>query len=394
MTAIAAVEAFPIRLPRALDVATGTAGSPTALGGPAGSYRWSETVHALYSEYIETTIVRVTLENGSQGWGEAQAPLAPRVAATIVGDLLAPAIVGAAFEASRAGIAALWQCMYQTMRVRGQTGGFMLDAISGVDLALWDLAGKQHNRPVCSLIGAARSNVAAYLSGLPAGDVAGRAAIGRQKRQEGFRVVKIFHDADEESTLALVDALRAEGVSVALDALWRLSLPESRPFLRAIERRELRWLECPFPPDEIAPHREMAQAFRIALALGESYRTRYELAPFLELDTLAVVQPDLGRSGITETLRVADAVRGRRLEVIPHVSIALGPQLAAAIHTAAALPGCTLCEYNPAVFDVCNRYLVEPLRFAAGEYRVPDSPGLGIEIRWDDLMRDNLENRR
>jgi galactonate dehydratase len=255
-----------------------------------------------------------------------------------------------------------------------------------VDLALWDLAGKLSDCTVSRLAGIPHERVESYLSGLPAGDLATRVAAARHARDAGFRVVKIFHDASEEATLALVDALQAEGLEVAVDALWRLSLPAAEGFLRALEQRSLRWLECPFPPDEIAPHREMARAFRIPLALGESYRTRHELAPFLELDTLAVLQPDLGRSGITETLRIAGEARGRGIQMVPHVSIALGPQLAAAIHVSGAL-----CEYNPTVFSVANRYLVEPLQITGNAYRVPAAPGLGVEIRREHLEKDRLQ---
>jgi galactonate dehydratase len=334
-------------------------------------------VNALYSEFIETTLVRVTLDNGMYGWGEAQAPLAPRVSAVIVSDLLAPAIEGAEFDGGRARIEELWARMYQTMRVRGQTGGFMLDAISGVDLALWDLAGKLRGAPVAALLGAERRSVEAYLSGLPGGDT----ARAQRYRDEGFGVVKLFHDAGEERTLALTDQLLGAGWAVAVDALWRLKLPHAEEFLRQLERRSLRWLECPFPPDEVAPHRELNRSFRIPLALGESYRTMHELAPFLELENLSVLQPDLGRAGITGTLRMAQAGR----EIVPHVSIALGPQLAAAIHVSAALPNCRLCEYNPTVFETANRYVTEPLELCGPAYRVPDAPGLGIELRLEDL---------
>jgi galactonate dehydratase len=146
---------------------------------------------------------------------------------------------------------------------------------------------------VAALLGATDTRVPAYLSGLPGGD----ASAVRQRRGEGFRVFKIFHDGHEDRALRLIDTLQADGCEVAFDALWRLSLPDANQFLRELEACGLRWLECPFPPDEIAPHQELARTFRIPLALGESYRTLRELAPFLELGNLALLQPDLGRCG-------------------------------------------------------------------------------------------------
>ena len=151
------VEAIPVSAPRDREAARGTAGSPTELGARAGAYQWSKTVATVYSDRLETTLVKIVLDNGLVGWGECQAPVLPRVSAVIIEDLLAGVLTGEAFDGTRGRIEELWARMYQTMRVRGQTGGFMLDAISGLDLALWDLAGKLTGLPVCRLIAGDRA---------------------------------------------------------------------------------------------------------------------------------------------------------------------------------------------------------------------------------------------
>src|SRR5690242_17866545 len=109
------MEAFAVRAPRDLSGATGLAGSPTKLQGSA-DYRWSEAYPALYSIHFETALVRVTLDNGLVGWGEAQAPLAPQVACTIVETLLGPVLVGESFSGAD-DLETLWNRMYSTMRV-------------------------------------------------------------------------------------------------------------------------------------------------------------------------------------------------------------------------------------------------------------------------------------
>ena len=91
---------------------------------------------------------------------------------------------------------------------------------------------------------------------------------------------------------------------------------------------------------------------------------------------MKIVQPDLGRSGIAEGLRIA----AMSPEIDPQVSIALGPQIAAAIHFAAALENCSLCEFNPRVLEVANQFQVVPLRLECAAYVVPQEPGLGIEM--------------
>src|SRR5437588_1163928 len=128
---ISAIEAFPVRLPREREKAVRTAGSPTALMG-SGDYRWSAVFPTLYAVNFETALIKITLDNGLPGWGEAQAPLAPEVACTIIDLLLKPILLEANFDGSVREIEGLWDQMYSTMRVRGHTGGFMLDAISGV----------------------------------------------------------------------------------------------------------------------------------------------------------------------------------------------------------------------------------------------------------------------
>ncbi len=381
---ITRVEAFPISLARDLGAATGTAGSPSRLLPGEGKYKWSSTVAAVYSERIETTLVRLTTDAGLIGWGEAQAPVAPRVSAVIVEDILAGVLIGQDLEATRAGIETLWDLMFRTMRVRGQTGGFMMDAISGVDIALWDLAGQIQGQPVAALIAGehARARIPAYLSGLSGATLADRCAYARRHFDLGFRHNKLFFEGSEGDLLATLDALREElgpDAQLAVDALWRLTWPESKPFIAELAKRNLLWLEAPFQPDEVEPHRELAKHFpSLPLALGESYRTRREMNWFLDTRLVRYVQPDLGRSGITESLRIAEM----GTPIAPHVSIAFGPQIAAAIHLAAALSPqqAPLCEYNPQVFATSNRFLADPLRMEGREYRVPQAPGLGISL--------------
>lgn len=371
------LEAWPIRLPRDIAAATGTAGSPTKLAG-SGDYRWSTVFPCLYSTHFETALIRVTLDNGLYGWGEAQAPLAPEVACEIARLLLTPAIQGAEFDGSRGRIEWLWDRMYSAMRVRGQTGGFMLDAISGVDLALWDLAGKIAQKPVYALLGGDRTALPAYVSGLPA---TGRNEAAAHYRDQGFGKFKLFFDTPEEAEfLAGMDAM-PDGCQIAVDALWRFDLAGAQQFGAALDARQALWLEAPLPPEDPAAHGQLAASIRTPVALGESYRTRFEIAPFARERAVKVFQPDLGRCGITEGLRMAQAAGA---PVVPHVSIAMGPQFAAALHFASALPECTLIEYNPQVLAVANRFLRNPIVVEGDRYRVPPEPGLGIE--WNEEL--------
>lgn len=378
------VDAIPVRIPRDLNAATGTAGTPTTLKPSRYDYKWSETYEVLYPVHFEATLVRLTCSDGRVGWGEAQAPLAPEVSSAIVERLLRPAVEGETFSGKPEEIEWLWDRMYNTMRVRGQTGGFMIDAISGVDIALWDLAGKMNQAPVAQLLGdsAPPSRLPAYVSGLAGETNAERIENARGYREMGFSKFKLFFDRTKEDLFGLVDGLRAglgEDTEIAIDALWRLR-DDAVEFGRECDKRRALWLECPLPPEDPAAHGELARSLKTPLALGESYRTRYEIAPLLRENCFRFLQPDLGRVGLTEGRRLARLAAERDIPVVPHVSIAMGPQIAAALHFAAAMPNCNLVEYNPKVFSVANQYLEQPLGIEGASYLVPEGAGLGANV--------------
>jgi galactonate dehydratase len=378
--------AFPVRLPRDFAHAQGTAGSPTALAGE-GNYRWSTAYPVLYSTQFETALIRVELEDGTVGWGEAQAPLAPEVACAIVEHLLRPAVEGVEFDGAAAGIAALWDRMYATMRVRGHNGGFMIDAMSGVDIALWDAAGKMAGKPVCELLHEApKRTIPAYLSGTSGATAAARAAFAARYADEGLALVKLYYETEWSDVLAIADAL-PRGMRFAVDALWHLPPERAMEMAGELDGRNARWLECPLYPEDVDGHAALAAAMRTPLAIGESYRTLRELRPFLGFTK--VVQPDLGRCGISGSMQIAAAVEG---EVVPHLSIAMGPQIAAALHFAAAAENCHICEFNPNVLETANAFLAEPLVREGGHYQTPALPGLGIV--WNERLNAAIGRRQ
>jgi len=199
-----------------------------------------------------------------------------------------------------------------------------------------------------------------------------RAAFAARYADEGLSLVKLYYETEWADLLAIADALPA-GMRFAVDALWHLPPREAIAMGRTLDARNARWLECPLYPEDIEGHVDLAAAVTTPIAIGESYRTLHELRPFMGI--AKVLQPDLGRCGITGSRRIAAAFAG---EVVPHLSIAMGPQIAAALHFAAATENCDLCEFNPNVLDTANRFLAEPLVLAGGQYKISALPGLGI----------------
>ncbi len=283
----------------------------------------------------------------------------------------------------------LWSRMYSAMRVRGHTGSFMLDAIAGIDTALWDIRGKALGVKICDLLGGPfTKDLPAYISGLVGADDGEKTAQAAAYRQQGFDSFKVFMDGKPEEMLRLLDELRERlgpGARLMVDALWRLKVAEAVRLGKELDARRAAWLEAPLTPEDIAGHARVAASIETAVAIGESYRTRWEMRPFFETGALGIFQPDIGRSGITEGMKLAALAELYHVPLAFHVSIGLGVQIAAALHVAASVPNLRYVEYNPKVYEVADQFLKAGLPVGAGTLGIPEGSGLGVEIDEDKL---------
>jgi D-galactarolactone cycloisomerase len=390
---IANVTAFAVKIDREWADSIGMAGSPTLLEQPsfpttAGTgfkplsfdYEWAKSYRTLYSRRIETTIVKVETDAGIVGWGEAQSPVAPEITTTVINNLLGPLVTGEDCLAPEV----LWTRMYSAMRVRGHTGSFMMDAIAGIDIALWDLCGKVAGQPIHRLMGGPFTvSLPCYISGLAGEQEKAKLDYAREQVQRGARAFKIFLDGSESECLSLVDQLRAAfglEISIYVDALWRLQGKSAFRFSRQLGERAVGWLESPLSPEDFKGYGRLTKRSIIPIALGESYRSRFELLPFLNSGALDILQPDIGRTGLTEGRKIAALAETFHVPLAPHISTGLGPQIAAALHFGAASSSLLICECNPKVYSVANKFLVEPIDISPSHLNVPTGPGLGIEI--------------
>ncbi|MBL8169891.1 MAG: mandelate racemase/muconate lactonizing enzyme family protein [Acidobacteria bacterium] len=382
---ITRVSAFAIKIPRDLTAARGTAGSPAPLQPGASDYRFAATYQTLYSSKIETALIKVETDAGITGWGEAQAPVAPEVVRTIVETILAPILLGEDPLAHER----LWARMYNSMRVRGHTGSFMLDAIAGIDTALWDIKGKAFGARVCDLLGGPFTHeLPAYVSGLSGANDAARIAQATEYRQRGFKAFKLFMDAEPDDTLRLLDGVREQvpDAQVFVDALWRFDPARAVRFGKQLDAHQAGWFEAPLKPEDVAGHARLAESVETPIAIGESYRTRFEMQPFFAAGAVNVFQPDIGRSGITEGLKLCALAELHNSPVAFHVSIGLGVQIAAALHVAASISNLLFVECNPQVWIVAQTLLRASLPIGGGTVGIPDDAGLGVEIDEDKLQ--------
>ncbi len=350
--------------------------------------------------HFDMTLVVVTTEDGRQGFGEAKAAVGSSgVCASIVTCVeheLKPILVGR--DARR--INELWERMYNGVRdhyalARGRgfpilgNRGLTVAAMSGVDMALWDLLGQSLGAPVVQLLGGAlRPRMEVYASG----GWAGAGAIGEQLAgyvAKGFRAVKMRVGVMDETVAYSVERVRAAraalgpGVKIMADAHGTFSVPEAKQFCRGVEDSRLYWFEEPISPDNKRGTAEVRAATSTPIAAGESEFTRFEIRDLIDRRAVDVVQPDAAIiGGITEAWRVAALAAAYQLELAPHCWGSAFSFLAG-VHLAFASPAAAIIEFslggNPMLYDLVNEEII----VTDGAIEAPSAPGLGLTVNWD-----------
>jgi L-rhamnonate dehydratase len=290
--------------------------------------------------------------------------------------------------------------MYRGLIYVGRRG-IALHAISGIDIALWDIKGKALGKPVCELIGTPqRDRVRAYASRLmPDTPDEVRAAVGAL-REQGFTAVKLGWGplgADADLDLALAAAAceaGGDGVTILIDAGlgYVADAQKAIGVARGLEELGVFWLEEPFEPDEYEAYAELADAVDIRVAAGEQDTTLWGFRELIERGHVDLVQPDVTRcGGITELLRIAAFAHERGIETVPHAWKS-GIIKAASLHVNAVLPEALFQEYCVAETPINTLLTRERLPIdSEGYLAVPTGPGLGVELDPDVLERYRVD---
>lgn len=386
---ITAVETFPLRL---RSDAAYLGALPSGELPPSRGYHLRPPWRSLYSDRYETMLVRLTAEDGTQGWGEALAPVGPQIVASIVDLLLSPVVIGSSATDPRP----VSTSLRELMRERGHLVGHQADALAAVDIALWDLAGRLTGQPLTTLLGGAfRREVPTYVSGLPRPDDAGRAELAREWEQRGATAVKVHIGHGVESDLRTVDAIRAAAptLRVAVDAHWAYTVPEALRLADGLGERGAWFLEAPLAPEDIRGHAELVARCALPIAVGEALRTRYEFTQWLEAGALRIAQPDVARTGITELMAIAEICSVHHVPVAPHHSVGLTISAAAGVAVSAAVEHLHAFEYQPTSLDLGTKALDVSLDVSPDHITSMTGPGLGIEIDPSTVRRLAEESR-
>ena len=343
----------------------------------------------------QACIVEVVAEDGTTGWGECFGP-APLNAAIV--RAYGARLVGRDALASEA----IWEDLYGAYRDQGQKG-LAISALSGVDIALWDLKGKHFGVPVHRLMGGPlRTSVRAYATGtyrVEHGDpleyivdeVAGYQA-------QGFHAAKLKIGFDVEEDLALLRAVRRKvgpGFGLMVDANHGYDVIEAIAFGRGAADLNVGWFEEPVIPEDLDAYVEVRRGQPIPVAGGECEYTRLGFRNVFSRQAIDVLQPDTcAAGGLSECKKIADMASAFGVRYVPHVW-GTGIALAASLQLLAVLPHTPLrrtpwepiLEFDRSEHPFRQAVLKRPLEHEGGVVRIPTGPGLGIEIDREALAK-------
>ena len=327
---------------------------------------------------LNQVIVEIKTDDGLVGWGEAFGYGQALSAAAMVNHTLRPLLMGQ----DETDIRGLVDTLMRRTHIFGRYGVTQF-GISGVEIALWDLAGKRAGKPLYQLLGGAASrDVQAYASLVRYADMEQMAEHAARAVKEGYEMIKL-HQIDVESVARGRSAI-GEGTPLTVDINCEWTPHEAAQMAVAMDEHDLYWLEEPvWPPEDYIGLAEVMESTGVPLASGENACTAHQFKLMMEAGAVTYAQPSVTKvGGIGEFLKIATLAETYNLSLAPH-SPYFGPGFVATLHL---LAHTRLAQWIEKIyFDLEADLFTEPLKFAGGVYTVPDGPGLGREVNRDVL---------
>jgi D-galactarolactone cycloisomerase len=335
-------------------------------------------------------VVEIVTDEGVIGWGDCYGPAAVNKA--IVDTVLRASLIGRdPFD-----VEVIWEELYNKVKDYGLTG-MTISAISGIDIALWDIIGKAVGKPIHKLIGGAfRTELQAYATGLYFKDMdrLNEQAVeeARGYVDQGFKAIKMkiglgSQTKDIDRVAAVRDAI-GNDVQLMVDANHCFTVPQAINLGRELEKLGVHWFEEPISPEDLDGYVEVSRKLDMAIAGGENEFTKFSFRRILEKRAMDIVQPDVcAAGGITECKKIAALAQAQAIQCVPHAwGTAIG--LAATMHFLASLPNTPPClvpqppmlEYEQTFNPFRDELSSTALTHVGGIVHVPTGPGLGIEI--------------
>jgi L-alanine-DL-glutamate epimerase-like enolase superfamily enzyme len=336
----------------------------------------------------DAVIVKVTTQSGLVGWGESHAGRAPGAVAALINTTLRTLVLG--MDATD--VVGVWNRIYSRQLASHGMGAGCSLAMSGLDMALWDIRGKAAGWPLYKLLGGAQRPVPAYAGGVSLGFQDPKQLLDEAKVHidAGYKAIKLRLGDNVKDDLRRVEAARdkfGDDIEILTDANIGYALEDARRVMPVLEDLGVRWLEEPFPAHDYRSYATARTFSTTPLAAGENHFTRYEFVRLIEEASVDVIQPDLSKSGgITECLRIAAMASAYKLEVHPHTSMT-GLNMAASIHFLASIDNGGYFEGDVSKGNLFRDELTStPYELAKdGTVRPLEAPGIGVEVNEDFL---------
>jgi D-galactarolactone cycloisomerase len=331
----------------------------------------------------DAVLVKVETEDGITGWGEAHHGRCPGAIAKLIDTTISELVVGM----DAINVVGVWQRVYQMQLSSHGMGYAAAMALSGLDLALWDIRAKAAGWPLYKLLGGASKPIRAYAGGISLGwqDPGSLAEEAAGYISKGYRAIKLRVGDNPRADVARATAVRkavGDEIEILVDANTGYKLDDVRRVMPAYEELQIGWLEEPFPAQDYRSYQTAATLGSVPLAAGENHFTRFEFTRLIEDRAVSFVQPDLSKTGgVTETMRIAAMAYAWKLSFNPHTS-ATGINMAATINVLAAVdePGYfegDVAKHNPFRDEVGGvPYALD----ANGCVSPSEKPGIGVEV--------------
>ncbi len=332
----------------------------------------------------DAVIVKVTTADGLVGWGEAHHGRCPGAIAHLINTTIKSLIEGK--DAND--VIGIWQTIYNNQLASHGMGPAACLALSGLDLALWDIRGKFMKLPIFKLLGGSRKKIRAYAGGVALGYQPSDQLIAEAKPliESGYRALKLRIGDNVPDDIERMESIRevfGNDVSILTDANTGYNLDDVKNIMPTLERLNIGWLEEPFPAHDHRNYLEAKKLGRVPLAAGENHYTRFEFNRLIEDKVVTKLQPDLSKAGgITEVLRIANLASSWKLPIHPHSS-KTGLNMAASIHLLSAIDNGGYFEA-----DVSKDNLFRDSLVTDSPYKIDDNgyvqaltaPGIGLDV--------------
>ena len=354
-------------------------------GVDTGRFEFHPGWQTVYATGIETPVTKVEFADGSIGWGEPNC-FGAEIYCLLLDNFAEEMARGREFGHPLE----LWDFLYDAQRGRGYHSGYWLDALAGLDIAVWDAVGRREGVPVASMLGReVREELPVYLSGIRRATLRERIEYANEWVDGGLRGAKIFLNGDVSEGLAELEALQAgvHGMEKwMVDVLWMLRGDNAAKAKADFGDLGVEFLECPLQPEDLAGHRELWKQPGAPIALGEHFRTSYQVAEWLARpQSMDVYQPDIGRTGISDGLRQLAMAEEAGIPVTIHMGSGSAIFQAATLHFSAICRPTHLQEYQAGLTARTADAMDSAWQYADGMIRLPDAPGLGVDISEDWL---------